>query len=159
MKKGSLILLILVLISSIILTFRMHLTKEKPSNYFYTNSLAKNLTLCDNLEVTVLDTNFYKTEPLPKEDVELVKMFLKELRKPNFIQQSSIQTQKPEYKIFFTFKDTNEKYIINVYTNELVTIYPWDGDFTMDCVNMKNVHIRYNLYAICKNSFMKKPNI
>ncbi|WMJ80915.1 DUF4883 family protein [Clostridium sp. MB40-C1] len=159
MKKGSLIVLILTLLLSIFISFKMYLGREKPSNYFYTNLLAKNITLCDKYEIKVLDTNFYKTETLSGEDIQIIRYFLKQLRKPNFIQKPASLNKKPEYKIFFTFKDTNEKYIINVYDNEFISVYPWDGDFYMDYINMKDIPIRYNIYSLCKDSFVKQPSL
>lgn len=158
MKKGSFIFLVLILIGGIVLSVNLYLNRKKPNNYYYTNLLAKNLTLSENYEVRVLDTNFYKIEYLTEEDVAIVNNFIKELRKPNFISKPVFLEEKPKYKIFFTFPSSKEKYIINVYDNEYISVYPWDGEFTMDYISMKNVVPRYNLYSLGKNSFIKEPN-
>jgi hypothetical protein len=158
LKKGSFIFLALFLIGGILLCTNLYLNRKKPNNYYYTNLLAKNLTLNEDVNVRVLDTNFYKTESFNNEDIESIKSFLKELRKPNFISKPVFLTQKPEYKIFFDFTKINEKYVINIYNNEYISVQPWDGDFSMDYINMKNISPRYNLYSLGKNAFVKEPN-
>ncbi|MCY6370792.1 DUF4883 family protein [Clostridium ganghwense] len=157
MKKGSLILLILLLIGSIFASGKMYLNRKKPSNFYYTNLLAKNISLCNKYDALVLDTNFYKTEDLSSEDIIIIKSFLSELRKPNFIQKPISLPKKPLYKIFLTFYKTNEKYVINIYSNEYISIQPWDGEFTMDYITMTEIPLRYNLYNLSKHAFNKTP--
>lgn len=158
MKKGSLIFLILILIIGIFVGGNLHLNKKKPSNFYYTNLLAKNLTLYSDYEIKVLDTNFYKTESLSAENIDILKSFLNELRKPNFISKPVTLNTKPKYKIFFTFSDSQEKYVINIYDEEYISIYPWDGNFPMDYINMKDIPLRYNLHSLGKNAFVKEPD-
>lgn len=159
MKKGSLIFLILILIIGIFAGGSLHLNKKKPNNFYYTNLLAKNLTLYSNYEVKVLDTNFYKTESLSDENIDIMKSFLKELRKPNFISKPVTLNTKPKYKIFFTFYDSHEKYVVNIYDEQYISVYPWDGNFSMDYINMKEISPRYNLYSLGKNAFVKEPEL
>lgn len=159
MKKGSLIILILILICSMFISLRLYLNKTKPSNYYYTNLLAKNIALCSKHNIQVLDTNFYKTEALTSEDIQIVKSFLNSLRKPNFIEKPVSLNEKPEYKIFFTFSETNEKYVINIYSKDLISIHPWDGEFTMDYITMSGIPLRYNLYSLSKYAFAKEPKL
>lgn len=158
LKKGSFIFLALILIGSIFFSANLYLNRKKPNNYYYTNLLAKNLTLNKNYEVRVLDTNFYKTEHLAKEDIDLIEKFLKELRKPNFISKPVSLDEKPKYKIFFNFPENKEKFVINIYDSEYISIQPWDGEFMMDYISMKNIPLRYNLYSLGRNAFAKEPN-
>lgn len=159
LKKGSLIILILILICSMFISLRLYLNKKKPSNYYYTNLLAKNIALCSKHNIQVLDTNFYKTEALTSEDIQIVKSFLNSLRKPNFIEKPVSLNGKPEYKLFFTFSETNEKYVINVYSKDLISIHPWDGEFTMDYITMSGIPLRYNLYSLSKYAFANEPKL
>ncbi|MGY0372702.1 DUF4883 family protein [Clostridium sp. JNZ J1-5] len=157
MKKGSLIFLILILIIGICTSVKFYLNRQKPSNFYYTNSLAKNLTLSNKYDVKILDTNFYKTESLSEDNIEMVKSFLKELRKPNFVPKPVSLNSKPKYKMFFTFPESQKKFVVNIYDSEYISIFPWDGEFQMDYINMKNIPARYNLYSISKNAFIKEP--
>lgn len=159
MKKGSLIILILLLISAILVCGKMYIHKKKPINYYYTNLLAKNLTLSKKYEIQVLDTNFYKSKVLSKDDTDTIQYFLKDLRKPNFIQKPVSLNKKPEYKIFFKFLDTNKQFVINVYSKDVISIYPWDGDFSMDYITMNEIPLRHNIYSLCKYVFIKHPEI
>ncbi|MCY6485812.1 DUF4883 family protein [Clostridium aestuarii] len=158
MKKGSLIILILILIASIFISGKLYLNRKKPSNYYYTNLLAKNLTICSKCEAKILDTNFYKTESLSSDDIQTIKNFLSELKKSNFITKPVSIKEKAKYRYFFTFPETKEKYIINVYSTDYVSIHPWDGDFPVDCISTTTIPKRYNLYGLSIYVFSKEPN-
>ncbi|HID0886129.1 TPA: DUF4883 family protein, partial [Clostridium botulinum] len=60
---------------------------------------------------------------------------------------------KPLYKIFFTFE--KDKYIINVYNKQYISVYPFDGNFSMDYIDMNNIPEAYNLYNLCNFLFNK----
>lgn len=152
-------ILILMLICSMFISLTMYLNKKKPSNYYYTNLLAKNIALCSKYNVQVLDTNFYKTEALTSEDIQIVKSFLNSLKKANFTDKPVSLNKKPEYKIFFIFSETNEKYVINIYSKEFISVQPWDGEFTMDYITMSGIPLRYNLYSLSKYAFATEPKL
>lgn len=121
---------------------------KKPNNYYYTNNVIKYLTLDSNIKVKLLDTNFYKEKELSQEDIETIKSFSKALKKVNFIEKPKELSRKPAYKLFFTFN--KEKYIINVYNEKYIAVYPWDGTYSMDYVDMSGTQNLYNLYGLCK---------
>ncbi len=123
-------------------------TKKKPYNFYYTNNLAKNLTLESSIKIDLLDTNFYKEKELSKEDIELVKNFAKALKKQNFIDKPKELPEKPAYKLFFTF--SKEKFIINVYNEKYISVYPWDGIYPMDYIDMEGIQPIYNIFGLCK---------
>jgi hypothetical protein len=158
LKKIFLYILIVLLIPLILIGCRVKLgsytinnltvTRSKPTNYYYTNSLAKNLTLETEFKVKLLDTNFYKEKDLSKEDVDTIKNFAKSLKKSNFIDKPKELPDKPLYKIFLTF--SKDKYVINVYNEKYIAVYPWDGSYTMDYVDMDGIQTLYNLFGLCK---------
>ncbi|OFI05569.1 hypothetical protein CLOACE_15750 [Clostridium acetireducens DSM 10703] len=121
---------------------------KKPNNYYYTNLVIKNIINETNYKCSIIDTNFYKEKTLSKEEIAIVKKFLLNLNKNNFIKNPKNINKKPLYKLFFTFKD--EKYIINIYNKDICSIYPWDGYYNMDFINISNIPISYNLYNLCK---------
>lgn len=45
----------------------------------------------------------------------------------------------------------DEKYIIKVYNENIVTVFPWDGIYEEDIINMVNVPQRNNPMDFCKN--------
>lgn len=158
LKKIFLYIVIVLLIPLILIGCRVKLgsyiinnftvTRSKPNNYYYTNNLAKNLTLETEFKVKLLDTNFYKEKDLSKEDVDTIKNFAKSLKKSNFIDKPKELPDKPLYKIFLTF--SKDKYVINVYNEKYIAVYPWDGSYTMDYVDMDGIQTLYNLFGLCK---------
>jgi hypothetical protein len=124
-----------------------NVTKKKPNNFYYTNNLAKNLTLESSFKINLLDTNFYKEKELSKEDIDTVKKFTKALKKPNFIEKPKDLPEKPAYKLFFTF--SKEKYVVNVYDEKYLSVQPWDGNYSMDYIDMEGIQPLYNLFGLC----------
>jgi hypothetical protein len=122
--------------------------KKKPNNLYYTNNLARDLTLEDSVKIRLLDTNFYKEKDLAKEDIDTVKNFVKALRKTNFIEKPEQLPEKPAYKLYLTFN--KEKYVIDVYTEKYISVYPWDGSFNMDYIDMEGIQPLYNIFGLCK---------
>ncbi|WP_045516751.1 DUF4883 family protein, partial [Clostridium sporogenes] len=47
------------------------------------------------------------------------------------------------------------KYIINVYNKQYISVYPFDGNFPMDYIDMNNIPEAYNLYNLCNFLFNK----
>lgn len=121
---------------------------SKPNDFYYTNLLWQDLSDKSNYKTTILDTNYYREIEFNKEYVEQFKLFLKRLNKSNFIKKPDKELNKPLYKIFFDFG--NEKYIVNVYNENLISIYPWDGNYEMDFINMTDTPNSLNIYSLCK---------
>ncbi|EJO5348014.1 DUF4883 family protein [Clostridium botulinum] len=153
-KLISLICISCFLLTACNIVFPIDLLKgKKPNDFYYTNLLAKNLNIEKECKVTILETNFYKGSEINKKDKELIKHFISLLKKQNFKTLEKKQTSKPVYKIFFTFE--KDKYIINVYNKQYISIQPFDGDFSMDYIDMTNIPEAYNLYNLCNFLFNK----
>ena len=127
------------------------INKEKGNTYYYTNEFSKHLTLDKKVSGNIMDTNFYKEIELSKDSITTIKDFVGNLKKANFIAQPSTLPKKPKYKFYLDFD--KEKYVINVYTEKYISIYPWDGDYSMDYIDMTGVYLNYNLYGLCTNTF------
>jgi len=125
-----------------------NITEDKPFIFYYTNELAKNITLEPKYKCNIIDTNFYSKKVLSPEDCETVHNFIKSLRKSNYITKPSDLPSKPDYKMYFTF--SKEKYVIDVYNEKYLSVYPWDGNYTADYLDMTGVYNSYNLYGLCK---------
>lgn len=125
--------------------------KTKPNNFYYTNALAKDLTLEPTYKCVILNTNFYNEKELSKENADTIKAMLKSLNKNNFISKPTDLAEKPSYKMFLTFN--KEKFVINIYNEKYLSIYPWDGNFPMDYIDMTGVPASQNLYSLAKYVF------
>lgn len=137
-----------LLISFLLIGCNFSTNKKKPNDYYYTNLLAKNLTLSPSCKASTVDTNFYKKQSLTQDDVDTIKKFTKALNKKNFIGCPQDLPKKPAYKIIFQFE--KDKYVINVYNEKYISIYPWDGSYAMDYLSMASIETGYNLYNLCK---------
>lgn len=142
-----------VLIVSIFTSCTYPLDNNKSNNYYYTNLVAKHIKLNNKLDIKVMDTNFYKELDLSKDNISTIKNFINNLKGTNFINKPADLPKKPEYKLYLKF--TKAKYVINVYSERYITIYPWDGNLTMDYIDMNGIYTNYNLYGLCKSIFQQ----
>lgn len=121
---------------------------EKPSNYYYTKNL---LSLVNNekCDVQILDTNVYHEEIVMKEDIPVIHDMIKSLQSENFLKEVPEDLPKtPLYKLFI--ESEGNKMIIDVYGSDIITIYPWDGDFEKDYITLDNIPNAYKMEQFCK---------
>jgi len=151
LSRSKYFLFLLTLLILLFTSCSNPINKEKENNYYYTNQLSKHLTLDKNISGTVMDTNFYKELELSKDSITTIKDFIHNLKKGNFIDLPKDLPNKPKFKLYLNFD--KEKYVINIYTEKYISIYPWDGDYSMDYIDMTGVYLNYNLYGLCVNAF------
>ena len=147
-RKKIFLTIILILLPMLLLGCDINFNGRKANNFYYTNLLAKGLTLETSYKCSIVDTNFYKETVLSKDDAYTIKKFTKALNKNSFIERPKDLPQKPKYKIIIVF--SKEKYVINVYNEKFVSVFPWDGSFPMDYIDMSKIQVSYNLYGLCK---------
>ncbi|ADK14213.1 MULTISPECIES: DUF4883 family protein [Clostridium] len=124
---------------------------KKPNNFYYTNLLAKNLTMSSSLKCIIEENNFHNETELKNENISDIKNMLKYLNKTCFINKPKDLPQKAAYIIYFTFN--KEKLVINVYNEKYLSIYPWDGNYPVDYIDMSKVPASLNLYYLGKYIF------
>ncbi|MBU3110387.1 DUF4883 family protein [Clostridium lacusfryxellense] len=108
----------------------------------------KDMSLKTPNELYALYMNFYKKKDFSKEDLTTTSQFFNSLTNSSFVSRPSNLPAKPIYKIFMTFSEN--KYVINIYDERYISIYPWDGDFNMDYIDTSKMYKNYNLYGLCK---------
>ncbi|WP_243176972.1 DUF4883 family protein [Clostridium estertheticum] len=123
-------------------------TKNKPSNYYYTKLLMNDLSAETPKELYALYMNFYKKKDFSKEDSTIFVNFFNSLTNASFIDKPTNLPAKPLYKIFLTF--SKDKYVLNIYSERYISIYPWDGNYKMDYIDTSKMFKAYNLYGLCK---------
>lgn len=124
---------------------------KKPSNSHYTNLLVKAINTDASCSVKIYETNLHKEKDLTKDGIESLRNFFKLLSSSNFIKAPSDIPQKPQYKIFVSIGC--EKHVINVYSEKVISIYPWDGSYEMDFIDMSGIYTSYNLHGLCRHFF------
>lgn len=124
------------------------LEKKKPSISYYTDEMINSFKKEDPLEVNVLYLNFYKGQRLDEGEILTLRKFFKYLKKDNFTEKPKDLPEAPEYKLFITFN--HEKYVLDVYNNNYLSLYPWDGDYEKDYITMKDTYTSYNIFNLCE---------
>lgn len=124
----------------------INFNEKKPNNFYYTNLLAKNLTLETPVKSIITETNFHKDKELSKENVTTIRDMIKSLNGKNFIDKPKDLPEKPIYKLAFTF--SKEKLVINIYNEKYLSVHPWDGDYPMDYIDMTGLPMSLNLYSL-----------
>lgn len=150
MKKKSCISLLIIIGILFVFTSCSSITilnKKKKNNFYYTNIVAKNITLEKSYRCNVVDTNFYKEKELTTQDSLVVTNFIKSLNTKYFISKPKDLPDKPVYKMFLTFK--KEKFVVNVYNKKYLSVHPWDGYYEMDFIDMSSIPSSYNLFNLC----------
>lgn len=127
------------------------LNPKKPNNFYYTNLLAKNLTLSSPAKCTIEETNFHDEINLDKDNIKDIKNMLSSLKKKNFINKPKNMPQKCAYRIIFTFD--KDKLLIDVYDEKYLCIYPWDGEYATDYINVNDIPVSLNPYYLGKYLF------
>ncbi|MFX0548819.1 DUF4883 family protein [Hathewaya histolytica] len=122
--------------------------KKKPSKSYYTNEMLNCFKAEDPTEINVLYLNFYKGKRLEEGEILTTRKFFKYLKSENYIYKPKDLPQNPEYKIFITFSE--RKFVIDVYNENYISLYPWDGDYEKDYISMKDTYTSYNLFNLCK---------
>ncbi|HCW03981.1 MAG TPA: hypothetical protein DGK91_05240 [Clostridium sp.] len=129
------------------------LNRQKPNTYYYTAMLAKDIKANGISNVLALETNLNKERNLKDEDVKTLISFFNLIKTKNFLQAAPDLPKKPEFKFYIS--SGNDKYVVNVYNEKYIGIFPWDGNYSMDYIDMTEVKPLYNLYNLCKYMYQE----
>ncbi|URZ01216.1 DUF4883 family protein [Clostridium felsineum] len=120
---------------------------KKPFNFYYTNLLSRSFAKEKAVKLSLIDTSYYKNHNLSTSEIVTIKDFLLHLKKHNYINKPSNLPDKPMYKLFLTF--SNSKFVMDVYNENYVSVYPWDGHYTKDFLSIKDIPPSCNPYNFC----------
>lgn len=123
----------------------------KPNANYYTEKIKEQLNETEDYTIKVFDLNIYKYYEVNKSENSIIPEFIDNLNIDNFDILID-ENLKAEYRLIIQFP--NEKYIINVYNENSVSIQPWDGIYPEDTISMENIPVYYNLYKYCE--YIKK---
>ena len=124
----------------------------KPSNHYYTDELEKKILNNEKFTLYVFDTNLYKEIEVPSEENDIIENFISALVDENY-SDDKIDIEEP-FRLKVVFND--DKYLINVFNDSIVSISPWDGNYKEDVISIKDLPLRYNLLDFC-NHIANKP--
>ena len=124
----------------------------KPSNHYYTDELENKILNNEKFTLYVFDTNLYKEIEVPSEENDIIENFISALVDENY-SEDKIDIEEP-FRLKVVFND--DKYLINVFNDSIVSISPWDGNYKEDVISIKDLPLRYNLLDFC-NHIANKP--
>lgn len=156
MKRLNLIFIILLLVFSLngcnLQNPKYINLSTKPNNHYYTDELKNKILDNENFTLYVFDTNLYKEIEVPSEENPIIENFISSLNEDNyFVEQIDI---KEPFRLKVVFNDN--KYLIKVFNNSIISISPWDGNYKEDVISIKDLPLRYNLFDFC-NHIANKP--
>ncbi len=124
----------------------------KPNNHYYTDELKNKILNNKKFTLYVFDTNLYKELEVPIEENPILENFISSLTDDNYSDEK-IDIKEP-FRLKIVFDDN--KYLIKIFNNSVVSIYPWDGNYKEDIISIKDLPLRYNLFDFC-NHITNKP--
>lgn len=124
----------------------------KPSNHYYTDELQNKILNNEKFTLYVFDTNLYKEIEVPNDENLILEDFLSSVIDDNYSDEK-IEIKEP-YRMKVVFDD--DKYLIKIFNDSIVSISPWDGNYTEDVISIKDLPLRYNLFDFC-NHIANKP--
>lgn len=142
--KLSIIFLICLTISGCSSLFN----QQKPYTFYYTNMLSKDFHTEKQVKASLIDTSYYKNYNLSSDEIKDVYNFFEALKKHNYIKRPKTLPAKPIYRMFFTF--SKDKYVLDVYNEKYISIYPWDGTYEKDFLTISDIPASINPYNLCK---------
>lgn len=125
--------------------------KAKPTPNYYTEKIKEQISKNKEYTIKVFDLNIYKYYEVNQDENTILPEFIDNLNIDNFNIEIN-ENLKAEYRLIIEFPD--EKYIINAYNENLISIQPWDGSYPEDTISMENIPDYYNLYKYCE--YIKK---
>ena len=156
LKKLNLIFIILLLLSTLNgCTFQnpKYINfSTKPNNHYYTDELKNKILNNETFALYVFDTNIYKEIEVPSEENLIIENFISSITSDNYF-DDQIDIKEP-FRLKIVFND--DKYLIKVFNDSIISISPWDGNYKEDVISIKDLPLRYNLLDFC-NHIANKP--
>lgn len=121
---------------------------SKSTPYYYSDEIYKKLNNKESFTLKVFDVNFYEYFDVSEEDSDILLSFFKSLNKDNYDTELDPESNVLKYRLIIDFKDS--KFAINVYDENTISVFPWDGNLEEDLINMKNVPKYNNIFYFCK---------
>lgn len=145
-----------ILISSLLISCNFNESqyinpKNKPKADYYTNEIKSHLKNNESYTIKIFDLNVYKYYEVSKNEHSIIPEFIDNINNDNYDVEID-ENLTPAYEIIIEFE--KEKYIINAYSDKLVSIHPWDGIYPQDTISTEGMPDYYNIYKFCE--YIKK---
>lgn len=132
----------------------------KPSKNYYTAKLSRDIIYNNNIEMSSLETNFYKKFTLNSDEMGEIIRFLSLLKDEFFLEtdeivdMKEIENTKPQYKLTINISDN--KYCIEAVDENYIKIFLWDGKYVEDYIKINDLPMGENLFYYLKYIYLSK---
>jgi len=158
--KVFIIIIIAILISSCSNKVINRFYNLKPSKNYYTAKLIRDIIYNNDIEMSTIETNFYKRFNLNSDERGEVIRFLSLLKDEFFLEtdqmvnMKEIENIKPQYKL--TIDVNKNKYCIEIIDENYIKIFIWDGNYIEDYIKIENLPMGENLFYYLKYLYFIK---
>ena len=158
--KVFIILIITILISSCSYKVINRFYNLKPSKNYYTSKLIRDIIYNNDIEMSCIETNFYKRFNLNSNERGEIIRFIALLKDEFFlgteqiVDMKEIEKIKPLYKL--TIDVNKNKYCIEILDENFIKIFNWDGNYVEDYIIIKNLPMGENLFYYLKYLYLSK---
>ena len=120
-------------------------SKKKPSEAHYSENL-KELVTANISEVKLIENKFYKEVILDKNSTKLISDMINELD----LKAIALPLSSDIECLFkLHIQNNTQKYVIDVYGNDIISIYPWDGVYEKDFLDISSLPLSLKAESIC----------
>lgn len=155
MKKNKRTFFILILgLLTIFLGTYIYKTYTQTTSVYSQFELAdlKEISKEDILNIKIVEKTFYSKKTVEKNDIPI---FVEMINNINFdnISDSVLQENNYLFKIYIECEDS--KFLIDVYGDDIISIYPWDGLTPKTFLSVSNLPLSIKTESICNYIFKK----
>lgn len=124
---------------------------NKPSKTYYSDKLKSSIK--DKIQsVRIIENNFFKEISLDENQIKLLSEMINEIDSTDLINNDLLgDAEKCLFKIYI--ETQTDEFIIDVYGNDILTIYPWDGIYEKDIISLDKSPLSLKPESICKFMF------
>lgn len=146
MKKLS-IFIFIFLTTSFISCSKIEYSRNitKPTESYYTQNL-KALNSENIKEIKLIENKFYKEVILDKSTSKLIVDMIESL---DITKVSESLNDDVECLFKLHIENNSNKYVVDVYGNDIISIYPWDGIYEKDFLDISELPLSLNAESIC----------
>ena len=117
----------------------------KPIENYYTKTI-KSLKSETIKEIKLIENKFYKEVILDKTSSNLILEMISSLDESKIVEALN---DNVECLFKLHIESNTNKYVIDVYGNDIISVYPWDGIYEKDFIDISELPLSLKAESIC----------
>ena len=124
---------------------------KKPNTTYYLDKMKGESKKINSIRV--IESNFFKEIEVNKKNYNLISDMLGEISEQNLLEKYEL-SDNPLYRIYIDI--STDKFVIDIYGDDVISIYPWDGNYEKEIYNIKDLPLSLKAESIAKYLFENK---